>query len=176
MLRTINIKEETLQKIGVVADLSYAWQIIDTYTRALRRGHAALQIKSALSSCSFSFSLPPTHTHTHTHIHTHTHKPTISQALNPPASFHHSSQLSCKRRSKRIHPSSSSSAPHSLSSRPPSNSRSSASHRCASVVCCVLWFVNMCVCVVCFVGFLLKTKVASCLRNHHLCSYWSFAG
>eukprot|EP01147_Barroeca_monosierra_P001097 gene1097-4325_t len=37
MLRTINIKEETLQKIGIIADLSYAWQIIDTYTGLMQQ-------------------------------------------------------------------------------------------------------------------------------------------
>ena len=32
MLRTINIKEEVLITISIVADLSYAWEIIDNYT------------------------------------------------------------------------------------------------------------------------------------------------
>ena len=32
MLRTINIKEETLVILKIVSDLSYAWIIIDTYT------------------------------------------------------------------------------------------------------------------------------------------------
>eukprot|EP00049_Salpingoeca_infusionum_P018780 m.358747 g.358747 ORF g.358747 m.358747 type:complete len:1177 (-) comp18266_c0_seq1:307-3837(-) len=32
MIRTINIQEEFLQTMGVVSDISYAWQIIDTYT------------------------------------------------------------------------------------------------------------------------------------------------
>ncbi|EGD78584.1 WASH complex subunit strumpellin [Salpingoeca rosetta] len=48
MMRTINIKEETLQRISVIADLSYAWQIIDTYTPLMQAGikaNPALVIK-----------------------------------------------------------------------------------------------------------------------------------
>eukprot|EP00040_Diaphanoeca_grandis_P027104 m.153504 g.153504 ORF g.153504 m.153504 type:complete len:1159 (+) comp30837_c1_seq2:255-3731(+) len=38
MLRTINIKEEVLITIEIVADLSYAWQIIDNYTAFMQYG------------------------------------------------------------------------------------------------------------------------------------------
>ena len=31
MIRTINIKEEVLITMQIVADLSYAWELIDTY-------------------------------------------------------------------------------------------------------------------------------------------------
>lgn len=36
MIRTINVKEEVLVTISFVADLSYAWELIDNYTRRLR--------------------------------------------------------------------------------------------------------------------------------------------
>ena len=35
MIRTINIKEEVLIAIEIVADLSYAWEIIDRYTNII---------------------------------------------------------------------------------------------------------------------------------------------
>ncbi|XP_050401033.2 WASH complex subunit 5 isoform X1 [Patella vulgata] len=38
MLRTINIKEEVLIQTEIVADLSYAWQIIDSYTFYMQQG------------------------------------------------------------------------------------------------------------------------------------------
>ena len=39
MLRTINIKEEVLITISIVADLSYAWEIIDNYTGKTELDH-----------------------------------------------------------------------------------------------------------------------------------------
>lgn len=38
MIRTINIKEEVLITIQIVADLSYAWTIIDSYTGFMQKG------------------------------------------------------------------------------------------------------------------------------------------
>ncbi|KAL3869567.1 hypothetical protein ACJMK2_042235 [Sinanodonta woodiana] len=38
MIRTINIKEEVLIAIQIVADLSYAWEIIDSYTSYMQEG------------------------------------------------------------------------------------------------------------------------------------------
>lgn len=38
MIRTINIKEEVLITIEIVADLSYAWDIIDSYTGYMQQG------------------------------------------------------------------------------------------------------------------------------------------
>ncbi|XP_053393927.1 WASH complex subunit 5-like isoform X1 [Mercenaria mercenaria] len=38
MIRTINIKEEVLIAIEIVADLSYAWEIIDSYTGYMQQG------------------------------------------------------------------------------------------------------------------------------------------
>ncbi|ESP05218.1 hypothetical protein LOTGIDRAFT_180993 [Lottia gigantea] len=38
MLRTINIKEEVLIQTEIVADLSYAWEIIDSYTGYMQQG------------------------------------------------------------------------------------------------------------------------------------------
>ena len=38
MLRTINIKEETLVVLKIVSDLSYAWILIDTYTPFMQVG------------------------------------------------------------------------------------------------------------------------------------------
>ncbi|XP_076082010.1 WASH complex subunit 5-like isoform X2 [Mytilus galloprovincialis] len=38
MIRTINIKEEVLITIQIVADLSYAWTIIDSYTGYMQQG------------------------------------------------------------------------------------------------------------------------------------------
>ncbi|GIY78616.1 WASH complex subunit 5, partial [Caerostris extrusa] len=38
MLRTINIKEEVLITLEMVADLSYAWEIIDSYTTFMQQG------------------------------------------------------------------------------------------------------------------------------------------
>lgn len=38
MIRTINIKEEVLINLQIVADLSYAWQIIDSYTYYMQEG------------------------------------------------------------------------------------------------------------------------------------------
>ncbi|KAK0052092.1 WASH complex subunit strumpellin [Biomphalaria pfeifferi] len=38
MIRTINIKEEVLITIHIVADLSYAWNIMDTYTDNMQQG------------------------------------------------------------------------------------------------------------------------------------------
>lgn len=38
MIRTINIKEEVLITIEIVADLSYAWDIIDSYTAFMQEG------------------------------------------------------------------------------------------------------------------------------------------
>lgn len=38
MLRTINIKEDTLITIQIVADLSYSWEIIDGYTEFMQSG------------------------------------------------------------------------------------------------------------------------------------------
>ena len=34
MIRTINIREEVLITISIVADLSYSWNTIDEFTRA----------------------------------------------------------------------------------------------------------------------------------------------
>ena len=38
MIRVINIKEEVLMTIQIVADLSYAWVIIDSYTQFMQQG------------------------------------------------------------------------------------------------------------------------------------------
>ncbi|XP_076341935.1 WASH complex subunit 5-like isoform X1 [Tachypleus tridentatus] len=38
MLRTINIKEEVLITLHIVADLSYAWELIDSYTPYMQQG------------------------------------------------------------------------------------------------------------------------------------------
>jgi hypothetical protein len=38
MIRTINIKEEVLVTISFVADLSYAWELIDNYTHYMQAG------------------------------------------------------------------------------------------------------------------------------------------
>ncbi|XP_077866142.1 WASH complex subunit 5-like [Saccoglossus kowalevskii] len=38
MLRTINIKEEVLIQIQIVADVHYAWELIDSYTRYMQEG------------------------------------------------------------------------------------------------------------------------------------------
>lgn len=38
MIRTINIKEEVLITIEIVADVSYAWEIIDSYTGFMQQG------------------------------------------------------------------------------------------------------------------------------------------
>ncbi|XP_067928374.1 WASH complex subunit 5-like [Watersipora subatra] len=38
MIRTINIKDEVLINLQIVADLSYAWQIIDSYTNYMQEG------------------------------------------------------------------------------------------------------------------------------------------
>ncbi|XP_047143782.1 WASH complex subunit 5 isoform X1 [Hydra vulgaris] len=38
MVRTINIKEEVLITIGLVGDLSYAWEIMDRYTLLMQQG------------------------------------------------------------------------------------------------------------------------------------------
>jgi WASH complex subunit strumpellin len=38
MLRTINIKEEVLFAMQTIGDVSYAWNIIDNYTRFMQRG------------------------------------------------------------------------------------------------------------------------------------------
>ena len=48
MIRTINIKEEVLITIEVVGDMSYAWQIMDTFTPMMQKGiknHPTLVIK-----------------------------------------------------------------------------------------------------------------------------------
>ena len=38
MLRTINIKEEVLFAMQTIGDVSYAWQIIDNYTKFMQQG------------------------------------------------------------------------------------------------------------------------------------------
>ena len=38
MIRTINIKEEFLIQLQLIADLSYAWKLIDTYTLFMQQG------------------------------------------------------------------------------------------------------------------------------------------
>lgn len=38
MIRTINIKEEVLISMQIIGDLSYAWEIIDSYTRIMQEG------------------------------------------------------------------------------------------------------------------------------------------
>ena len=38
MLRTINIKEEVLISMQTIGDISYAWEIIDNYTRFMQAG------------------------------------------------------------------------------------------------------------------------------------------
>ena len=38
MIRTINIKEEVLITIEIVADLSYAWTLMDSYTSYMQQG------------------------------------------------------------------------------------------------------------------------------------------
>ncbi|CAN7999136.1 unnamed protein product, partial [Ixodes hexagonus] len=38
MLRIINVKEEVLVTLEVIADLSYAWEIIDGYTPFMQKG------------------------------------------------------------------------------------------------------------------------------------------
>ncbi|XP_071483871.1 WASH complex subunit 5-like [Diadema antillarum] len=48
MIRTINIKEEVLITLQIVADVSYAWEIIDSYTPFMQQGiknYPALVIK-----------------------------------------------------------------------------------------------------------------------------------
>ncbi|XP_070556885.1 WASH complex subunit 5-like [Ptychodera flava] len=38
MIRTINIKEEVLIQLQIIADVSYAWEIVDSYTRYMQEG------------------------------------------------------------------------------------------------------------------------------------------
>lgn len=38
MIRTINIQEEVLITIGEVADVSFAWQLIENYTTYMQKG------------------------------------------------------------------------------------------------------------------------------------------
>ena len=38
MLRTINIKEEVLFAMQTIGDVSYAWEIIDNYTKFMQQG------------------------------------------------------------------------------------------------------------------------------------------
>ena len=38
MIRTINIREETINTFQVVADISYAWQLIDNFTDLMQKG------------------------------------------------------------------------------------------------------------------------------------------
>jgi len=38
MIRTINIKEDVLITLQIVGDLSYAWEIVDSYTSIMQEG------------------------------------------------------------------------------------------------------------------------------------------
>jgi WASH complex subunit strumpellin len=38
MIRTINIKEDVLITLQIVGDLSYAWEIVDSYTNIMQEG------------------------------------------------------------------------------------------------------------------------------------------
>ncbi|XP_071117463.1 WASH complex subunit 5-like [Haliotis cracherodii] len=63
MIRTINIKEEVLINIGIVADLSYAWNIIDSYTGYMQQGikkdpSLVIKLRATFLKMSSALELP----------------------------------------------------------------------------------------------------------------------
>lgn len=63
MLRTINIKEEVLITLQIVADLSYAWEIIDSYTSYMQQGltkdpSLAIKLRATFLKLASALDLP----------------------------------------------------------------------------------------------------------------------
>lgn len=63
MLRTINIKEEVLITLEMVADLSYAWEIIDSYTGYMQQGikkdpTLAIKLRATFLKLASALDLP----------------------------------------------------------------------------------------------------------------------
>lgn len=63
MLRTINIKEEVLIMLEIVADLSYAWEIIDSYTPFMQQGikkdpSLAIKLRATFLKLASALDLP----------------------------------------------------------------------------------------------------------------------
>ncbi|XP_035210109.1 WASH complex subunit 5-like [Stegodyphus dumicola] len=63
MLRTINIKEEVLITLEMVADLSYAWEIIDSYTVYMQQGikrnpTLAIKLRATFLKLASALDLP----------------------------------------------------------------------------------------------------------------------
>ncbi|XP_067134229.1 WASH complex subunit 5 [Centruroides vittatus] len=63
MLRTINIKEEVLITLQIVADLSYAWEIIDSYTSYMQQGlkrdpSLAIKLRATFLKLASGLDLP----------------------------------------------------------------------------------------------------------------------
>ncbi|XP_052274369.1 WASH complex subunit 5-like isoform X2 [Dreissena polymorpha] len=63
MIRTINIKEEVLIVIEIVADLSYAWEIIDSYTENMQKGimrepQLVIRLRATFIKLSSALELP----------------------------------------------------------------------------------------------------------------------
>ncbi|XP_042898977.1 WASH complex subunit 5 [Parasteatoda tepidariorum] len=63
MLRTINIKEEVLITLEMVADLSYAWEIIDSYTKYMQQGikrdpTLAIKLRATFLKLASALELP----------------------------------------------------------------------------------------------------------------------
>ncbi|KAG8184568.1 hypothetical protein JTE90_007684 [Oedothorax gibbosus] len=63
MLRTINIKEEVLITLEMVADLSYAWEIIDSYTIFMQQGikkdpTLAIKLRATFLKLASALDLP----------------------------------------------------------------------------------------------------------------------
>ncbi|GFW82443.1 WASH complex subunit 5 [Trichonephila clavipes] len=63
MLRTINIKEEVLITLEMVADLSYAWEIIDSYTGFMQQGikkdpTLAIKLRATFLKLASALDLP----------------------------------------------------------------------------------------------------------------------
>lgn len=63
MLRTINIKEEVLITLEIVADLSYAWEIIDSYTPFMQQGikkdpSLAIKLRATFLKLASALDLP----------------------------------------------------------------------------------------------------------------------
>jgi WASH complex subunit strumpellin len=63
MFRTINIKEESLTQLEIIADLSYAWILIDNYTAYMqegikRRPSLVIKLKATFLKMSTALQLP----------------------------------------------------------------------------------------------------------------------
>uniref|UniRef100_T1IW38 WASH complex subunit strumpellin n=1 Tax=Strigamia maritima TaxID=126957 RepID=T1IW38_STRMM len=63
MIRTVNVKEEVLISIQIIGDLSYAWEIIDTYTSYMQEGvkndpSLVIKLRATFLKLSSALDLP----------------------------------------------------------------------------------------------------------------------